>query len=133
MMEDDVLLRQIARFAHFVARWLHGEDPSVERADALDREAISLFGLDLPTLRRIPPTQVPLLFPADAPGGVGRWLLVARTIVLGASLEPRPMWSQRAAQALGIVEIALATDPALDANLLAETLAELTALTRTAG
>ena len=129
MIEDDVLLRQIARFARFVARWLHGSDSSVARAEALDQEAIALFGLDLPTLRRIPPTQIPRLFPADGPGGVGRWLLASRMIVLGASLEPEAIRHQRAEQALKIVEIALSTDPSVDAQLLKETLSELSELT----
>ena len=130
MIEDDVLLRQMARFAHFVARWLHGSDPDVERAHALDQETIALFGLDLPTLRRIPPAQIPLLFPTDAPGGVGRWLLVARLIVLGAALESETLRHRRAAQALQIVELAVSTDPTVDATLLQETLSELSALTR---
>jgi hypothetical protein len=61
---------------------------------------------------------------------VGRWLLVARVLVLGASLEPEAVRPQRAAQALRIVEIAITTDPAVDPELLKETLAELAALTR---
>jgi hypothetical protein len=130
MVEDDVLLRQINRFAAFLARWLHGGGPDAEQQAALDAEATGLFGLDLATLRRLPPDQVPHFFPAEAPGGVGRWLLLARVLVHGARFESEAARAGRGEQAVTLIEQAMSTGHSIDPELLQATLDDLTDLTR---
>ena len=128
MVEDDVLLRQIGAMVRALARWLRGDTPVDVRQAEMDRLSTSTFGLDLTTLRRIPPAQLSALMPAHAPGGPTRWVLAARLLVVAAQDESSDHHSTRATQALGFVEAALATGLPIHEPTLAATLAAIGAM-----
>jgi|GEM_PF-6812817 len=128
MVEDDVLLRQIATIARAVARWMRGDTPADERLADINRSSTRLFGLDLGTLQRIPAGRLPHLLPVEAPGGATRWVLAARVLIVAARDEPPEVRPQRAAKALAFIEAALQSGVPLDPPTLEATLAELEAL-----
>ena len=97
MYEDDLLIRQIRRFANALAKALGlrrggDEDGAMEALDELSR---SELGLGLRTLQALPLGSLEAILPTTGPEGPASWLKAAR--LLAESLPGDLSAHQRAA------------------------------------